>query len=439
LQKYWLKEVWALILIFALGLVLGAFTGHPMALVFIGLLIYLGINGYKLHRLARWLFYRHAPAPRFGDDIWGEVEYQIQRRKIRARKRARKLKALIDLYRDSAAALPDATLVLSRGGTIEWMNDAAVSLLGLKPQTDVGQSVQNLIRHPEFVLFFESGRYSEPLELASPADENRILQIHIVPYGDEQRLLVARDITKLHQLEVMRRDFIANVSHELSTPLTVISGYLESLTTRSPSPEQLAQALRQMRDQAHRMTSLVNDLLQLSRIEMKDTSEGETDIDVAAMLRSLVTDAGVLAREQSREHDIALSAEENLWLRGVAKDVYSAFANLVRNAVQYTPDGGKIDIRWYEESAGGCFEVRDTGIGIPAPMIPRLTERFFRVDTGRSRLVGGTGLGLSIVKHVLLNHEASLSIESTPGKGSTFRCHFPSERLVRAENKQRAV
>lgn len=440
MEKYWLKEARNLAIIVAVSLLLGALTGRHAAFFVAGLMAYLAWHGYRLYRLSRWLFYKHEPDPRFGDDIWGEVHYQIQRRKARARKRERKLKALIKLYRESAAALPDATLVLRRDNTIEWMNEAAASLLGLKPESDIGHPVHNLIRHPDFVQFLQSQDYSEPLQLASPVDESRMMQIHIVPYGDDQRLLVARDITKLHRLEVMRRDFIANVSHELSTPLTVISGYLESLEAQARQPEHLEEALRQMREQANRMKNLVNDLLQLSRLEMNETRETEVEIDVGAMSRSLIMDIGQLAQEQAHKHDISVSVDEGLLLRGVQKDIYSAFANLLRNAVQYTPEGGKIEVRWYEEPSGAaCFKVTDTGIGIPEPLVPRLTERFYRVDAGRSRLVGGTGLGLSIVKHVLINHQATLQIESTPGKGSTFSCHFPPERVVRTEAKQRAV
>ena len=321
------------------------------------------------------------------------------------------------------------------------MNEAAAALLGLKADTDIGHPIHNLIRHPDFIHLLESGDYAEPLELASPVDEHRMMQIHMVPYGDRQRLLVARDITKLHRLEVMRRDFIANVSHELSTPLTVISGYLESLESRPrDAGQQFEHALKQMRDQTDRMKNLVNDLLQLSRLEMNDARGAETDIDVAAMARSLVADAGIIARGQSRGHDISLAVDDRLLLRGINGDIYSAFANIIRNAVQYTPDGGKIDVRWYEEAGGGaCFEVRDTGIGVPAPLIPRLTERFYRVDAGRSRSVGGTGLGLSIVKHVLINHQATLKVESAPGKGSTFSCHFPAERVIRTPSRQQAM
>lgn len=436
MTKFWFQELWRIGAVVGTALLLGAAFGHGGTFLFIGLLGYFAWHAWKLRRLARWLIYRNEPEPRFGDDIWGEVFYQVQRRKTRARKRERRLKAMIRLYRESSAALPDGTVILRPDNSIEWMNEAAAGMLGLR-HGDVGRRVDNLVRHPEFVRFLHDGNYEEALELASPVSEDRTLEIHIVPYGNEQRLLVARDITRLHRLEVMRRDFIANVSHELSTPLTVISGYLESLLGRPRQSDRVDAALEQMRQQADRMTNLVNDLLQLSRLEIDDAHEPEMEIDVAAMLRGLVADAGMLGRQRPQE--IVLEADEAVALRGAPKHVYSALANLIRNAAQYTPAGGRIDVRWYGDRGGACFEVKDTGIGIPAAAIPRLTERFYRVDTGRSRAVGGTGLGLSIVKHVLRNHQANLQVESTPGKGSTFRCLFPAERVVLRDDRQRAA
>lgn len=426
MTKHWLKELWRITGVVVVALVLGAITGRGGLFLFLGLLVYLTWHAWQLQRLLRHLVYRKPREPAFGDDVWGEIYYQFLRRKERARKRERKLKAVIKRYRESSAAMPDAALVLSPDNTIEWMNAAAASLLGLQ-RSDTGYRIDNLVRHPDFIRFLQAGDYDESLELASPVDDERMMEIHIVPYGDEQRLLVARDITRLHQLEVMRRDFIANVSHELSTPLTVISGYLEALGDRPREAEQLEQAVRQMRQQAERMTSLVADLLQLSRLETGATPGAEARVDIPAMLRELMADAAML----SGEHEFALEVDENLTLRGVADHLYSAFTNLLRNAVQYTPAGGHIRVRWRPCGRGGaCFEVQDDGIGIPASLVPRLTERFFRVDAGRSRALGGTGLGLSIVKHVLRSHQGHLEVESTPGRGSTFRCVFPPDRVI---------
>jgi two-component system phosphate regulon sensor histidine kinase PhoR len=425
---YWLKELWRLTLILAACLLVGAITGRHAIAIGAGALAFVGWHLLKLHHFARWLIYGYEPEAGFSDNIWSELYYQVQKLRERGRKRERKLKNLVDRYRSSAAAFPDAALVLRRDNAIEWMNEAAATLLGLSLTRDTGQRVDNLIRQPVFVDYLQSGEYSEPLVLKSPVDNASMMQIYIVPYGDNQRLLIARDITKLHRLEVMRRDFIANVSHELSTPLTVISGYLESLVGKPRKPEQIEQALRQMQQQTERMRNLVNDLLQISRLEMNEIREEVMDVNVPAMLNGLLADARMLGGE--RHHEIVLESDETLWLRGVSQYLYSAFANLVRNAVQYTPNGGRIVIRWRAEAAGACFEVEDNGIGIPPQLIPRLTERFYRVDSGRSRSVGGTGLGLSIVKHVLRNHQATLEVKSTPGAGSTFSCHFPSDRVI---------
>lgn len=428
LARYWLKEIGRLTLILAGSLLFGAISGQQTAALAVGALAFLGWHMLKLHQFARWLVYGYEPQAGFSENIWSELYYQVYKLKERSRKRERKLKNLVERYRDSAEAFPDAALVLRRDNVIEWMNEAASALLGLNLIRDIGQRVDNLIRQPDFVHYLQAGDYAEPLELSSPADNVLMMQIYIVPYGDSQRLLIARDITKLHRLEVMRRDFIANVSHELSTPLTVISGYLESLVGKQRKPEQLEQALRQMQQQTERMRNLVNDLLQISRLELNENQEEEMDVNVPAMLSGLLADAKMLGGE--RRHEIVLEADESVWLRGVGQYLYSAFVNLARNAVQYTPSGGRIVMRWRADAAGACFEVEDNGIGIPPHLIPRLTERFYRVDTGRSRSVGGTGLGLSIVKHVLRNHEATLEVKSMPGKGSTFSCRFPRDRVV---------
>ncbi|MBK8162787.1 MAG: phosphate regulon sensor histidine kinase PhoR [Gammaproteobacteria bacterium] len=425
---YWLKELWRLTLILAASLLAGGIFGLHGASLAAGVLVFLGWHLLKLHRFARWLIYGYEPEAGFSENIWSELYYQVHKLRERGRKRERKLKNLVERYRESAEAFPDAALVLRRDNAIEWMNEAASSLLGLSLTHDIGQRVDNLVRQPAFVEYLQSGDYAEPLVLSSPVDSVSTMQIYIVPYGDNQRLLIARDITKLHRLEVMRRDFIANVSHELSTPLTVISGYLESLVGKQRKPEQMEQALRQMQQQTERMRNLVNDLLQISRLEMNEIQENEMDVNVPAMLQGLLADAKMLGGE--RRHEIVLEADESVWLHGVNQYLYSAFANLVRNAVQYTPSGGRIAIRWGADAAGAYFSVADNGIGIPPHLIPRLTERFYRVDTGRSRSVGGTGLGLSIVKHVLRNHQATLEVQSTPGEGSTFSCRFPPARVV---------
>jgi two-component system phosphate regulon sensor histidine kinase PhoR len=425
---YWRKEALRLIAFAGAGMILGSFFDQAAGFLIISLLMFIAWHAIRLGRLARWMMYRNQPEPQFGNDVWGELYYQVQRRKARGRKRERKLKGMIRRYRESSAAMPDAAVVLRPDNTIEWMNDAAASLLGLKAGGDLGSRIDNLVRHPDFIRFLHSRNYEESIKLLAPVDEDRTMEIHIVPYGHEQRLLIARDITRMHRLEVMRRDFVANVSHELSTPLTVISGYLEKMADSPPSPESLAKPVAQMRAQTERMKHLVSDLLQLSRLET-DAAEPEAPVEVAAMIRRVVNEVGQTGGGNSHRFELRLA--DAILLRGVSGDLYTAFSNLVRNAVQYTPEGGTITVSWGDDSGGARLDVEDTGIGIPAAAIPRLTERFYRVDAGRSRRAGGTGLGLSIVKHVLRRHQATLRVRSVVDKGSTFSCLFPAERVVR--------
>jgi two-component system, OmpR family, phosphate regulon sensor histidine kinase PhoR len=424
----WLKEIWRLLAFLAVAFLAGLLLGHMTAFLFGGLLGFLLWQSFRLHRFSRWLASGEEMAPRHGNDLTGELYYQVQGLRSRARRREQALREALDQYRASAAALPDATLVLDADDCIEWMNRSAASLLGLDAGGDIGRKIQNLLRHPDFIRYLYSGDYSGALEISLPDEDERRIEIHIVPYGNRQRLLVARDVTRVHKLEVMRRDFIANVSHELSTPLTVISGYLESLSDMPGASDRLERALGQMREQTDRMRSLVGDLLQISRLELNEGNVEESEVDIPAMLRKLAE------REHhpalGKRHEISIEIDDSLYLRGVEKDLYSAFSNLIRNALQYTPAGGMVSVRWHADDGGASFSVRDTGIGIPKELIPRLTERFFRVDAGRSRAAGGTGLGLAIVKHVLRNHQADLRIESKPGEGSLFLCWFPPERVI---------
>ena len=293
---------------------------------------------------------------------------------------------------------------------------------------DIGQRIDNLIRHPAFVAYLKDGDYTEPLRLRSPVNENLVLLIYVIPYGSEKRLLVVRDITRLDRLEQVRKDFVANVSHELGTPLTVISGYIEAMTLNEDSPaEARHEALLQMQQQTSRMKNMVDDLLLLSRLEVAEQHAAATEVHVPTLLSSMYdqligfADAG---------QEIKLIAQDGLTLKGDERELYSAFSNLVTNAIKYTPADGQITIKWYVDGDNAVFEVSDSGSGIPEKDIPRLTERFFRVDDSRSRENGGTGLGLAIVKHVLTHHDAYLEVNSELDKGSVFRCVFPGERVV---------
>jgi two-component system phosphate regulon sensor histidine kinase PhoR len=328
-------------------------------------------------------------------------------------------------------------VVLGAANDIEWWNDAATRVLGLRYPQDTGQPITNLVRHPDFHQLLEGEDFSRTAQFPAPSRDNVMLAVSIIPYGNNQRLMVARDITRLHLLEQMRRDFIANVSHELRTPLTVIMGYVETLQDGDDEcARQWARELQAMQQQSSRMQHIVSDLLLLSRLETDQGRREEQEVDVPAMLEMLREDALVLSQGK---HTIALEAERALWLKGSRNELRSAFSNLIYNAVRYTPDGGPIDIRWYRDDAGAHFEVQDTGIGVAPQHIPRLTERFYRVDVGRSREMGGTGLGLAIVKHVLMRHDAELRVESEVGKGSTFAFDFPPALVdVRVPERERA-
>ena len=305
--------------------------------------------------------------------------------------------------------------------------------MGLKSKQDVGQRIDNLIRHPRFAEFLAKGDYSEPLELPSPLDEDMTFAYRVVPYSRNQKLLVVRDISRLKRLERIRSDFVANVSHELRTPLTVVSGYLENMVDDEDScGEYWKKTLHQMQGQTSRMTRLVEDLLMLSRLEDEEKSLVHDIVAVPAVLASLREDAKILSGERS--HHISLDCDGSLWMRGSEKELSSAFSNLIFNAVNYTEDKGHIDIRWCKQDSNVVFEVKDDGIGVSPAHIKRLTERFYRVDAGRSRESGGTGLGLAIVKHVLDRHGARLEIESEPGVGSVFRCIFPESLVVYREH-----
>ncbi|WP_181296347.1 phosphate regulon sensor histidine kinase PhoR [Pseudomonas sp. Q2-TVG4-2] len=406
-------------------LLIGLITGEYAWALVVGLIGYLGWTLQQMRRLLQWLK-RNTPddAPPDSNGLWGDIFdnlYQMQRRDIRLRGQ---LQSVIDRVQGSTTALKDAVVMLDSDGNLEWWNPAAERLLGLKKPQDTGHPVGNLIRHPSFKEYFDSGRHEEPLVLASPVNERLWLQFTITHYGNSEHLMVVRDISRLHLLEQMRKDFVANVSHELRTPLTVISGYLETMLEHTDEmPPRWPRALNQMNEQAGRMQHLLNDLLLLAKLEATNPPANAQPVAVATLLQSIRSDAQALSAD--RNHDISLEADPTLLLKGSEAELRSAFSNLVFNAVKYTPAGGEVRIRWWCSEHGAHLAVEDSGIGIESKHLPRLTERFYRVDSSRASNTGGTGLGLAIVKHVLLRHQGRLDVNSTPGKGSIFTCHFP--------------
>ncbi len=338
--------------------------------------------------------------------------------------REQRLLAQIRNLRRAVGALPDAVVLLDRGGAVRWANRAAEHLLGIRRKRDHGKPMADLLGDSALGQWLRTGGTEPPADIPAPTDPERHISITLMPFGEDQRVLLARDISHISRLEKMRRDFVANVSHELRTPLTVIHGYLE-LFDPDEMPD-LAPALKEMRAQSHRMGQIVEDLLTLSRLETQQHLADER-VAMDAMLASLAKEAEALSQGR---HRISVRNEAGADLRGSPRDLHSAFSNLVSNAVRYTPEHGDILIGWKRTPGGAAYSVRDTGYGIPAEHLGRLSERFYRVSSSRSRDKGGTGLGLSIVKHVLNLHQARLEIESEPGKGSTFTCLFDDARLL---------
>jgi two-component system, OmpR family, phosphate regulon sensor histidine kinase PhoR len=412
-------------------LVIGLISGYYGWSLAIGLAIYLTWTLKQLLRLHQWLR-QHKPdePPPDGYGLWGDVFdsiYQLQRRDQRVRGR---LQAVIDRVQESTAALKDAVIMLDSDGNLEWWNRAAETLLGLKTPQDSGQPVTNLVRHPRFKEYFEQNNYLEPLEIPSPINDRVRVQLLITRYGNNEHLMLVRDVTRIHQLEQMRKDFVANVSHELRTPLTVICGYLETLldNVEEINPR-WARALQQMQQQGARMQTLLNDLLLLAKLEATDYPSGNQPVVVSTLLQTIKNDAQALSGQRNQR--ITLEIDSTLGLKGSEPELRSAFSNLVFNAVKYTPAEGAIHIRWWSDEQGAHLCVQDSGPGIEAKHLPRLTERFYRVDSSRASNTGGTGLGLAIVKHVLLRHRGTLDISSVLGKGSSFTCHFAPAQVIK--------
>ncbi len=429
MRAAWSQELWRLGAVLAVCLLLGLVTGRVRDFLLLGVTVALIVNLYGLHRLLAWLSASDGLKPREARGVWGEIYYRVFQLQRRNRKRKRKLTRLLAQFQASAEALPDAAVALGENWEIHWFNDAAIRLLGLRPAQDVGGSIRNLLRNPEFHAYLGVGRFDHSIEIGAPGNSGRRLAVRIIPYAGNQRLLLAQDVTERYRLERVRRDFVANASHELRTPLTVIAGFVENMRhEESEASGRWARPLALMEQQTTRMQRIIEDLLLLSGLESGQVATEVDVVDVAELVGD-IRDEAVAAAGPDAPH-VTAELGTDARLRGSAQYLRSAFSNLVMNAVQYTPAGGQVWIRWRLDGDRGVFEVQDTGEGIPAEHLPRLTERFYRIDAARSRRRGGTGLGLAIVKHVLQNHGAVLEIESEPGRGSAFRCVFPPVRLV---------
>jgi two-component system phosphate regulon sensor histidine kinase PhoR len=412
--------------ILVLGLCLGLLIGPVWVWILAASCLYLGWQLVTLYRLDRWLRLRSQIDPPNLGGIWGDIVGQVIR--LHRRKQFHKQR-LIQLFRElrrSTAALPDGVIILSTQREIVWFNRQAARLLGLKRPMDLGLRIDNLIRSPEFVLYLHGDDFAMPLVIRPPVKLDLYLALQVVPYGGGQSLLLVRDVTRQMRLEAMRKDFVANASHELRTPLTVISGYLDTMADDASIDPAWSGPIKDMRAQAQRMNAIIADLLVLSRLESTDGEAARDAIDVPNMLERLHRDALASA---DRPRHVILELESTAGLFGSAHELESAFTNLLVNGMKYTLTEGAVRMRWWVDAEGAYFSVIDSGIGIPAEHIPRLTERFYRVDAGRSRGQGGSGLGLAIVKHALQRHGGWLDVQSTEGKGSTFTCHFPQQRI----------
>jgi two-component system, OmpR family, phosphate regulon sensor histidine kinase PhoR len=429
-RSAWIRTLGQLALVLAGGLLLGLAVGQVWPVLAVTALGIVAWHYWRLRRvLLRLTSRQRMPVPR-GNGVWNRLEHLLREQQDDVRNRKRRLVAMLRAYRAAAAALPDAVVVIERDSQrVLWMNEAATPLLGLRYPHDIGASIVERLQPLQLAHWLSRGRLAEPiLDVPSPASPLMRLGLRLIPYSDELWLLVARDISKMMHLEQMRRDFVANVSHELRTPLTVVHGYLDMLDL-DDHPD-WAPILKEMQHQSQRMTQLVEDLLTLSRLEAQDRIE-EDVVSMASMLATLRREAEALSQGR---HLVTVADEAGVDLKGSTRELHSAFSNLVSNAVRYTPAGGSIHIRFAHDPGGVALSVRDSGYGIPPSHLPRITERFYRVSTSRSRESGGTGLGLAIVKHVLNLHQARLEIESEVGQGSTFSCHFGAERMLSRES-----
>jgi two-component system phosphate regulon sensor histidine kinase PhoR len=423
----WSFALARLLALLAIALVGGFVFGRPLLWLVVVLAGYLSLQLINLYRLHRWLRNRNYLDPPDVSGAWSDVVGQVVR--LHRRKRFHKQR-LIQLFRElrrSTAAMPDGVIVLNASREIQWFNRTGARLLGLQRKIDLGLRIDNLIRAPDFVQYLEQGDYANAVVINWPTGRELTLSVQLIPYGGGQQLMLVRDVTRQAKLESMRKDFVANASHELRSPLTVITGYLDTLAEDAAIDTAWIGPIGEMRRQADRMGSILNDLLELSKLESADKEAGDEPVDVAGMLSLLRKD--VQARPR-RPREFVLKLDSSAKLAGEEAEIHSAFSNLIANAVKFTPPEGSVEVRWWTDTSGAHLAVRDTGIGIPAEHIPRLTERFYRVDPGRARQHGGSGLGLAIVKHVLQRHGAWLEIESEEGKGSRFTCHFPRARVI---------
>jgi two-component system phosphate regulon sensor histidine kinase PhoR len=412
-----------LLTVLSISALFGFLIGQTLLVLSISTLAILCWHYHHLLKLLKWLWRSKTLSPPQSEGVWGRIYDGLYRQIKQQRHKQKQLNDKIRKFRDGAEALPDAALVLSDELTILWGNKKAQRILGIRWPSDVGQRIDNLIRFPEFSKYLDVGDFEQPCHIVSPVNSETQLELRLMAYGSDQVLFLARDVSKIQRLEEMRRDFVANVSHELKTPLTVVRGYVEMiLATEHALDPHWNKAFGTIETQVSRMDRLVEQLLVLSRVENHADEEDKQHVDMAKLINGLIDDATWL--NQDKTHTITADISDDLWVEGIVTELKSACVNLISNAIAYTPADGNIHISWLISGNKAKFSVKDNGPGIRPEHVNRITERFFRVDKSRSRDTGGSGLGLSIVKHVLFHHNAELAIESKWGQGSEFIIYF---------------
>ncbi|MFP6558540.1 phosphate regulon sensor histidine kinase PhoR [Paraburkholderia sp. B3] len=385
------------------------------------------------HKQRLW---RLLDAPVYGEvpsapGVWGEIYYRLHKLAKRWHAQVRQVEQQHSRFIQAIQASPNGVAMLDDHDQIEWCNAISELHFGLDAKRDLRQHITHLVRQPDFVRYLNSNRYEDMLIMRGMgAKRQNVISVQVFPYGDNRKLVLSQDITELERTDAMRRDFVANVSHELKTPLTVLSGFLETMHELPLSESERARYLELMEQQAARMRHIVTDLLVLAQLEGEGQQPGDHMVDMRAVLCHVCEDAENLS---GGHHRITADFDDSLSVTGSETEVLSALGNLATNAVRYTPEGGTVHLSWREEGHSAVFSVTDSGLGIPSADIPRLTERFYRVDRSRSRDTGGTGLGLAIVKHVLQRHDAALEVKSEEGRGSTFTVRFPVGRTARRQ------
>lgn len=413
------QELYLLFLTSLVALIFGAVFGIAVPLLLIIVASYLLWTLHNLNQLILWLKRPSKNVPEsYG--VWDEIFKSTYLQYQRQRKSKKKLTSMLTRFQESTRALPYSTIVLNQYDEIEWFNPAAKRVFGLRDKHDSGQNIINLIRAPEFATYLRDKKFKKPLELKF---NDLSLVLTITEYGKGQNLVLARDVTDMRNLDAMRRDFIANASHELRTPLTVISGFVEII--QDQAPDNIIKPIENIQKQTERMQRMLLELMELAKLESAATIQDPEEINLRKILNDIMIDARAMDNDR---HNLELNADE-LYVSGSAEELCIAISNLITNAIRYTPVGASIRIYTEDHLKEVCVVVEDEGMGIESEHLPRLTERFYRVDPGRSREQGGTGLGLAIVKHILERHNGKLVINSELGVGSTFKCCLPKHEV----------